>query len=1705
MLETAKIFDFYKKCNNRKIRFFKEKMFSEILKIPFIENREEICELLFNNNDLTITNFGEYSDLISNYFAHVLIKFNNIKEKEYFKNLMTKIVSKFSNDNLVIAFNKFNENFFDNYESMQYFLELLIINFDNLKHYEKYINKKSFESLNYLISIDKENNKEEIVKQIIFEKLVINIFFLLLNTNGELNPKKNDIVFETIKIFMRKINNKNLIVKIFYLFFVKLFENKKTNIVDINPDYFSNLKIIPLNCYNFQYLSNVIKLFLSVEPELEIINLLNNYFTEIFYRFFQIFLSKNENIISIDSLEKEDNYLLCNFYHIFQSNEIYYEFYFYLIKYTKKINNNSGIIKCFQNLKEILMSIFNLCPNPFYFEILIKSFQDIDELKENLIYVKEILDTLLDLDYIDLINKEKQKIILFNTIQVLHIFFLVSKDKNILSNFFELGLVDYILKFFENLKKSKYIFLLSYIPININNETEQHTILEICFDITISIFFTIKDYLTLKKFYEFFLDINDGNTKNEFEYGKSIVFYIDIINKELNIINNEYLKMFESYQNKELENILLEKNYKKNTNIFLIEFLIKLQMIKQKELEENNLIFINENSLINKFINLFIDDLLILIKYSLEFKKSKNNATYNSIIDSINKNNYENQIITKPKITFIIEDACQINKIIIKIIDEKNEFKNFVLYNYISKGCLLKEKCLLLTQEAKEEENNTRLEESKENINSYFDSENSKIIKCFKKDLLLKDCSIYFDDIYFYDNNFIKIKNSFYYNYESNLSDLNIYDHKNNFLKYPSKLKNFSSNKYALPKIFLCCNTKLYQNNNFSLLYPKIKHNLIKDIFPNLPSHYRYSSEILKNSIQTTILKDKLNCELIAVKHIIFGEIIFYEKFLMFKSDKNEEKILKEYETNINYIFGSGTKEIQFLDKIIIIFYDEIEEIFNRCFAFIPQALEIFLKNGKSYFFNFFSIKNLKLFYDTIYKIKDNKNKFKIVKEPKSEFEKLKFSIKWENGEIDNDQYLLYLNKYSGRSYNDINQYPIFPWVTLNQNFINENNKLKENDIIYRNMKYFMFTQTEEGRNLAKKDYINSLIDDQKNPTHFRFHYSTGGYILLYLMRILPFMDEHIRLQENNFDSPNRMVYNLNEILKVVIDSKDIRELIPEFFTSIEYFLNLNFVYFGKRESDKEIVNNIIVPQINLYRQKIENFIYFNKVFLNNNTNLTLNKNILLEKCKINKWIDLVFGYEQYPKDINKYNALTKYSNRLSFSLLNSLNKLKSKKLDNNIILKKMTSKKLRILYFGQTPEQMFTKKHCKYNSDWKENALNKDYNLFENMKGIIKIITFWISEDKDYIFFLIKNIRDKNIYIFIYDDKMNKKYEINIGKIKLYNLANYQKKSKESSDDNDITTKNREKGDSFKSFIIFEKFKSQIFNFKDISQLYILNPRDAIIDIFDEYNIYFIIGRNKDNTIKIFTKDNTIKGIMKLNSFVSVLHKKDKENFFSGHMNGTLIEWKIDYKKMMNYSSKSIITILNNIIFQRQIKAHNNALITNINYNERHNIILTSDNKGILYIRKYYDFELLTKIQINENHCFITQIVLNDFNLIYTTIFSKKKMKKCIYLYTLNGIVIEKSNYHSIIDTQSLKSGKIIFNRLNEANLFIFGFNKVTENNEHLIMEDILKKIECKSENFDYIMNFIIRDNTIYMLLQNGQFIKGNYDSLNLVCYGIN
>ena len=1699
MLKTTKNFNNFKKINELTL---KEKIFNSIFRISHIENNKSIHQLLFNNKDLTVNDFANYS-YISQSLSSIIVKFNKIKNEKYFRNLMKKIISKFTLDNIITVLDNFNENISTDFESMLYFLELIKENFNEIKHLK--INTTLFRSLIYLSKINKDKNK--IFDNPDFQKLVINIFYLLLNTKGQLNPKNCNAIFEQINMLLNMINNKDFLLQIFYVFFVELIDNKnKSHILEnTNYDYFSDFNIIKLDHHHYNYLKNIIQSFEVLEPQINIINILIKYFNEIFFTYYKIFLLKSQNEdISIDTKEKDNElFIICSFHHIFPAKQVYYVFYSYLIKYSK-LNNNKKITELFPVLKAIIMSIYDSSQNPFYLEIIIKILSNLDKLEENVIYIKEILDLILELDFNQNLNNSlKNKLIISNTIQLLQIFFCASKEQKICEALVKYGLFEYILKFFEKLKKNKFIFSSYCLQMNINGKIYQKTILEICFSIAISIILSADNENIKKKFFDFFCLENIEVQNHENKIGKSLAFFLDINNREKLLNDYKDIKKYliEDYNCQDLSNYFLENNCDIGEKSILVEFILYLIKIKYEKNLDNNMVILNENSYIEKYINLFINDLLLLVNDFSGFKKTKKFNRYNSIIDLINKIKKDEIYATKAGLLSIFDKFCKEDKI--NNTEEKINIKNLNLYNKSIDECPLKEKCLILVDNEVEESSFENQYNSRyEIIKSFFNIENKNLIKCLKKDLLLKNCSIYFENIFFSDKNFKNIKNSFYYNYETFLSKEAKEDSKNLFLNYPSKLKNFSSNKYAMPKIFLSPNIKIYQNIHFSLLYPKINKNLINNNFPSLPSHYIYYSELLKNNIQRPISPINLNtieCELIMVKYTIFGKIIFYPNYFVFKSQKTNENILKEYETNLKYIFSSGIKELQLLDKILLIRYDEIEEIFSRCFVYISQATEIFLTNGKSYFFNFIEEKNLKNFYEKISYLNEGNSQFKIINNPKKEFENLGLTKKWENGEITNEQYLLYLNKYSGRSYNDYNQYPIFPWVTLSKNYFSDKIKNEENNIVYRYMNYFMQTQTENGRNDALFCYNNSIDESPKNPKHFRIHYSTGGFILLYLMRIFPFMEQHIKLQGNNFDNPCRMMHSIEEFLNIIRDSKDNRELIPEFFTSIEYFINLNYVYFGKRHIN-EIVNNLLAPEINLCHKKLINFIYYNKIFLNNRIDGTYKGNINLEKCKINNWIDLIFGYKQYPKDLKSLNAFEKTCNRLSFSILNSLKKLKDKKVNNKTLIAKMNAKKLKVLYFGQTPEQLFESKHCKYESNQPIKGYNNEYKLSELYSINIRIITFWLSENKSNFFFLIKNTANKNMYIYIYDENLKKKYEVNIGKIKLYSIYNITNKR-----DMEIKIKKKETNKSFKrentfmGFSIVDKSKSKPIKYKDLTKFFCLSPRNGIIEFFDEYNDYFFVGRNKDNTIKIYDKNNKIKGIIKLNSFVSVLYKKNKNIFLSGHMDGKLIEWIIKENNNLKQGIKSIY-------IKREIKAHNNSLITDINYNEKHNIILTSDINGILYIRKYCDFELLTKIKIKEEKSFVTQIFLNDFNLIYTINYDSIEHKKYICLFSLNGILLEKSDLHSIIDSYILNNGKIIFNRLEELDLFMFGFNKIKEGNKGIICDNTLKKIDFKDfKHYDSTTSFVVKGNQIYILLNNCIFINGCNNSLNLVCYGIN
>ena len=1736
MFDTIKILD----LNNETKDKLTNKFFNSILKIQFLETNSNLCDLLFINDSSIFNRVFDYIHKNTLSYTKIIVKFKKI---EKFRKVISNILPKFTCDEMICTLNELNDYLFSDYESLDYFYDLLIENQITFKSFENTINQKLFKAFNFMLM---DNDKKEgLLNKENFREMILKIIFLILNSDGKYNPKNCSDIFEVIKFLLGKIKEEKFYTDMLKIFFVELYDSKDYE-NDINlkyefikgKDFFkdaSNLKLKELNYNLFNYLGNIITSFTSFETYIGIINYFIEYFNYIFCHYYPVFLNEYKGFSNDEiKTDKCDNFfLLCNFFHVFKSKKISYKFYFYLINYAKKYNKK--VFDIFINYKNTLTRLFNLCPFPFYFDIIYDSLKDENIYVENEVYINELIEMVLS---IDLSNKNKVIVAdetieneyekyFYNTIQLIKIFFCISQDARSNKIFNNYKLKYYFSQFFKKIKKYLFIFSSYLINLDSNNEI-QKTLLEMIFNITIS-FINInnsaQEQIDInKKIYELFLNEKSEKKNNIGEdIGKSIIFIYDLVNSASK--NNKAITINKgNYFDINYENYFYEKKSIKEEKLLLIEFIIFLYKQKANS-SMNNINDNEENNLINEFLNMLIDDLILLINKCSGFQKSKNDKLYDSIIDFINENTNNMDIMLKESLILVIENKIHqyINKKKLKIHTEL-DYLNLIKHDEKEiTECLLKEKCLLIKKESDDIPEELRIKDSitKGEVNSYFNIETKNVVKCFKKDILLKDCSIYFADIYFNDKNFSKIKNSFYYNYKNNLPD---YDKENSFkcLNYPSKLRNFSSNKYATPKLFLTCDTNIYKNIYFSLCYPKINKELFKkESFPLLPSHYQYYNNILKkigNHPMST-----LNCELISVKNTIFGQLDFYENFILFKN----KETFGDYKTNIKYIFSSGDETI-IEKKMIFIDYDQIEEVFQRNIAYNKQAVEISLRDGKSYFFNLFDCNSLNDFYRNIDKIvkRNNISDISITKEPKNTFEHKGYTKDWETNIINNYQYLLYLNKYSDRNFNDINQYPIFPWIMLNKDFadINENNNDNTNDgnaevnekkIYFRNMKYFIIPQKEERRQKAILNYRESKKENPKNPIHFRLHYSTGGYILLYLMRISPFMNMHIKFQGNSFDNPNRMVYDMDELLETIQNVDDNRELIPEFFTTSEYFYNLNYVYFGLRRVDKKLVNNMQVSSI---FGSLEKYIYYNRLFLNNRNSRSDQS---FPKCKIYHWINLIFGTMQYPTSEQGLNKFDRYTYRQCISLIEKKQKYIKEGLTEEKIIKKIFTKKLQIMSFGQCPDQILNNKLSNYKNDHSiyNSQTNKVYD-FINQDN--KIITFWVNENINYIYFLAKNKNSKKMSILIYDEKFVNKYQVFIDNIKLFNCKNYynqrgkekekEKKRRKSMIINfkeDISIK-RERGKRSKSFWQSKISKGDRdfdnYIFIDLSEIYMLNLRDAIMDLNDYYNIYFFVGRNKDNSIKIYTPKSNGKlfGLIKTDGFISVIKKKDNDSFFTGHINGKLIEWKIIYKDKKNviltsYKNAEKNYYLSDISLKREIIAHKYSMITSINFNEKHNIILTSDMEGLVYIRKYYNFEFLTKIYINKN-CFVNQIFLNDYDIICTINFDKNKYKNFFSLYTINGILIEKSKNYLCKDSYILKNGKIIFNSLSkDSSLFIFGFNK----DDEVKMDNALENLNIK-EDLNNIKNFVIENNNIYILSKNEKFFKGSYLKLNSLSFGL-
>ena len=139
---------------------------------------------------------------------------------------------------------------------------------------------------------------------------------------------------------------------------------------------------------------------------------------------------------------------------------------------------------------------------------------------------------------------------------------------------------------------------------------------------------------------------------------------------------------------------------------------------------------------------------------------------------------------------------------------------------------------------------------------------------------------------------------------------------------------------------------------------------------------------------------------------------------------------------------------------------------------------------------------------------------------PEADWKRSRLTEKWVRRELSNFEYLLQLNWHAGRTYNDLTQYPIFPWVL--KDFESETIDL-DDEAVYRDLRRPIGTLGDVSRTEEVVERYASMVEMEMEPFHYGSHYSSAGVVLYYLIRLEPFTSFGILLQGGKFDHADRM------------------------------------------------------------------------------------------------------------------------------------------------------------------------------------------------------------------------------------------------------------------------------------------------------------------------------------------------------------------------------------------------------------------------------------------------------------------------------------------------------------------------------------------------------------------------------------------------------
>ena len=174
----------------------------------------------------------------------------------------------------------------------------------------------------------------------------------------------------------------------------------------------------------------------------------------------------------------------------------------------------------------------------------------------------------------------------------------------------------------------------------------------------------------------------------------------------------------------------------------------------------------------------------------------------------------------------------------------------------------------------------------------------------------------------------------------------------------------------------------------------------------------------------------------------------------------------------------------------------------------------------------------------------------------------------WHRREISNFEYLMELNTLAGRSFADLNQYPVFPWIL--SDYTSDRVDLNDHSI-YRDLSKPVGALNPERLAQVIERY-ESMGDADMPRFHYGSHYSSAGATLFWLLRLEPYTSYAIDLQSGRFDHADRLFYSLEEAWNSCNTSlADVKELIPEFFYLPDFLVNRSRFQLGVRQDGKQV------------------------------------------------------------------------------------------------------------------------------------------------------------------------------------------------------------------------------------------------------------------------------------------------------------------------------------------------------------------------------------------------------------------------------------------------------------------------------------------------------------------------------------------------------